>query len=322
MKRLIITAVVGAALVAGCASAPPVPSETPTVQAGAALLEPQAQRIVDDTFATLAAADAKRDPALLSPRIGADAASVRAAEYAIQNATGAAPATLPSTMQRVYVSQEQAWPRIMAAVSQAPDQSLTPVVYLWVQDSVDSPYQLRAWAHMIPGASLPAMPGAVDGAVQLPVGETGQAPEPRATLESYLEYLRQGAGSALAASFAPDTYASQLFAARDTLSQAASQAAGGYVDTVQPQLDGTYVLSAADGGSLIFAPVQISSSFSVSGATLKVSDHDAPLLTGPASTKVTYQYDDLVIIYVPPAGSTDLPAVVAAEHHLVQVRPE
>lgn len=322
MKRLLVIAAATSIFLAGCAAAPPVAESTPALEAQAAVLEPKAQDIIDETFAALAAADAALDPALLAPRIGDHAAQVRAAEYAVTKATGAGLEVLPSEMQRIYVSQSETFPRAMAAVSVAPSDTLTPVVYMWVQDSIDAPYQLRGWAHMIPGATLPAMPGTVDGATQLALGDASVPGTPRAVLESYLEYLRQGATSELAAGFTPDSYATQLFAARDTLAAAAAAASGGYVDTIQPHLDGAMVLSSTDGGSLVFVPVLISSSFSVNGATLTVAANDAPLLSGAASTKVTYDYRDLVVISVPASASGALPAVVAADHHLVGLRPE
>lgn len=322
-RATIVTAAAAALALAGCASEAPVVTDTPEAISGAAVDAAKAQSIIDDTFATLTTADFKSDATLLAGRVDGDAALVRGAEYAVAKAVDDAPvSTLPSEMQRVYVSNADDWPRVMAAVSVAPDENLTPIVYVWVQDTVDTPYVLRGWAHMIPGATLPAMPGDVDGATQLPLGETGVDPSPRAALEGYLEYLRQGADSEHATEYASDTYADQLFAARTTLSKAAKGAGGAYVDTVQPDLGATFVLSTSDGGALVIAPVQITSSFSVSGATLKLSAHDAPLLQGKVTTKATYTYRDLVIMSVPAPGKGQLPAVVAAEHHLVSVKPD
>ena len=323
MKRLIVVGAAAALVLSGCAADPPAVETTPTAATRAALDETMASAIVEDTFATLAKADRAKDASLLAPRIGGDAALVRSAEYAVSAAVAEeSPAMLPSSMQRIYVSNATTWPRVLVAVSAPPADNLTPVIYVWVQDDVGSPYQMRGWAHMIPGATVPAMPGDVDGATQLPLGESGVSPSPRAALESYLEYLRQGPGSDVAASFEKDTYAQQLFTARESLSAAASQAGGAYVDTVQPDLGNTFVLSTGDGGALVIAPVVISSSFSVSGATLTLSQHDAPLLDGSLSTKVTYTYRDLVVLSVPAPGKGQLPGVVAAEHHLVSVRPE
>lgn len=324
-RSTLVSAVLIAATLSlsACAANPPVVVATPSPAAQAALLDTQAKAIFDDTFTVLAAADKAQDASLLDARFEGDAVAVRAAEYAVAKAVSDAPASnLPSGVQGVYVSNAETWPRVLAAVSNPPSDNLTPVVYLWVQDSIQSPYTLRAWAHMIPGATLPSMAGSVHGATQLPLGATGVDPSPRAALENYVEFLRQGADSKLAADFTPDSYAKQLFTARTALAQAAASAGGAYVDTIQPDLTNTYVLSTSDGGALVFAPVQISSSFSVSGATLKVSDRDAPLVQAAIVERATYLYRDFVVLSVPVPGLKQIPSVVAAEHHLVSVTPE
>lgn len=322
MRRTIIAATAIAVLLAGCASAPPVTSTTPSLVAEAALIETQAASVIEQTFADLRAADAVKTREALGERIGGGAALVRGAEYAVVTSVpDASLSDLPSDMQGVYVSRSETWPRMFAAVSEPPADELTPVVYLWVQEAVDEPYRLVAWAHMIPGAVLPAMPGQVNGAEPLALGDDGVDPSPRTALEEYVEYLRQGADSELAGSFAADSYSEQLFGARATLSEAAAAAGGAYVDTIQPDLASTFALATADGGALIFAPIDIASSFSVNNATLNLSARDAPLLEGSATNKVTYNYRDFVVLSVPPPGEGALPSVVAAEHHLISIKP-
>lgn len=322
MRRTVIAATAAAVLLAGCASAPPVTGATPSLEAEASLTDTQAASVIDATFAELDAADAAMDADLLHSRVAGNAARVRGAEYTVaKKVEDADPSTLPSMMQGVYVSRSETWPRMMAAVSDPPSDDLTPVVYLWVQKSVQDPYQLVAWAHMIPGAVLPAMPGQVNGAEPLSLGEDGVDPSPRTALEDYVSYLRKGADSDLADSFADDSYSEQLFGARTALTKAAKGAGGEYVDTIQTDLGATYALATSDGGALVFAPITIASSFSVKDATLKLSSHDAPLLTGKAKSKVTYNYRDFVVLSVPPPGQDQLPGVVAAEHHLVSIKP-
>ncbi|MCB2413991.1 hypothetical protein LGT39_14160 [Demequina sp. TTPB684] len=322
MRRTVIAMSAAALLLAGCAAAPPVATATPELEAQAALIESQAESIIESTFAELSAADAARDPELFTSRLAGDAAQVRSAEYLVAAQVAESPISeLPSDMQGIYVSRSDSWPRMFAAVSEPPSDELTPVVYLWVQDAVQEPYRLVAWAHMIPGAVLPAMPGAVNGAEPLALGEDGVEPSPRKALEDYVEYLRQGPEGELAAAFGADSYAEQLFGARSALTTAAQGAGGAYVDTIQPDFAGTYALATSDGGALVFAPLQISSSFSVSDATLQLSARDLPLLEGSATDKVTYSYRDFVVLSVPPPGGEELPTVVAAEHHLVSIQP-
>jgi len=322
MRRTVVVATTTALFLAGCAAAPPQATVTPSLEAQASLIESQATAVIDSTFAVLDAADAAKNQDLFVSRVAGNAALVRVAEYAVAKAVPEEPVSdLPSQMQGVYVSRSESWPRMLAAVSEPPADDLTPVVYLWVQESVDDPYRLVSWAHMIPGAVLPAMPGEVNGAEPLPLGEVGVDPSPRKALEDYVEYLRQGTDSDFAANFADDSYAQQLFSARGVLAQAASGTGGAYVDTIQPDFASTFVLSTSDGGALIFAPIDIASSFSVKDATLKLSARDAPLLSGAATEQVTYNYRDFVVLLVPPPGQEQLPAVIAAEHHIISITP-
>ena len=155
MRRAIIVAAVCAIALAGCAAEPPVVGSTPSVEASSALLDEQASAIIADTFATIAKADRAGDATLLAPRVEGDAVTVRGAEYAVAKAVADAPVSvLTSETLGVYVSNSTTWPRVLAAVSEAPADNVTPVVYLWLQDSVSEPYTLRAWAHMIPGAAV------------------------------------------------------------------------------------------------------------------------------------------------------------------------
>lgn len=322
MRRTVVAAMATALLLAGCAASPPVTGTTPSLEAEAALIDTQASAVIESTFAELSAADAAMNADLFASRVAGDAAIVRGAEYTVASKVAdATVSVLPSQMQGIYVSRSDSWPRMFAAVSEPPADDLTPVVYLWVQESVEQPYRLVAWAHMIPGAVLPAMPGEINGAEPLPLGEDGVDPSPRKALEDYVEYLRGGSDSDLAANFAPDSYASQLFSARDVLTKAAKAADGAYVDTIQPNFASTYALGTSDGGALIFAPLGIASSFSVADAKLKLSDRDVPLLQGTPTDKVTYNYRDFVVLLVPPPGQDQLPGVVAAEHQLVSIKP-
>lgn len=321
MKRLALPVIgLAAALtLAGCVGEPPAILPAPGLEQQAAVLHDQADRITDETFEQLAQADASLDASGLT-RIAGDALTVRAAQYKVAAAVPEeAPEVIPSELQAVYVSAADTWPRVLVGVTNVPGEKLTPIVAMWVQDSVDTDYTLRAWAHMIPGASLPAMPSDVTGAEQLSLDDATLAATPRSVIENYVEYLRQGASSDLAAQFGKDTYAEQIFAARDTLTSAASGVGGSYVDTIQPAIDGAYSLRTSDGGALVFAPVDIASSFAVTNAKVSVPAADAALVEGTLTNKVTHRYRDFIVFHIPGPGTGGQVHVVAADHHLVKV---
>jgi hypothetical protein len=325
MKRTssVIALSIGAALLlTACVPAPPVTGPAPQMAREAALLDEQAQRVTSATFEQIHTADAALDATKLGDRIAGDALTVRTAQYKVAtSASDHTPDVLPAEMQAHYVSSATTWPRVLAGVSVQPGDNLTPVVSLWLQDDIATPYSLRAWAHMIPGASMPSMPTDATGAAQLSITDEALSPTPQAAIEQYVEFLRAGKDSELAASFTPDTYSERLFAAREVLTAAATGAGGAYSDTIEADLANTYVLATADGGALVFAPITVASAFSVVNAKVSVPAADQALVEGTLNDKVTHHYRDMIVMYIPGPGAGTLPGLVAADHHLVKVTP-
>lgn len=318
-----IAAVGSITLLAGCTPAVPVSGVASPLEVTAALTEGQQARVLEETFAVLAAADKDKSTDEFDVRIGGDAKVVRAAEYKQQSADdGPTPTVLPEDMQAVYVSSAEVWPRVMVGVSEQPSEDLTPVVSVWVQDDVDTPYQMRSWAHMIPGATLPAMPGPTVGADELTTTDDVAGTTAQAVMDDYMKLLKDGKGSDLNDTFAEDSYREQLFTARTALTKTAKTADGKYADTISLTDDDIYVLATAEGGALVFAPVRISSSLTVKDAKVSVSAVDKPLVDGKLVDEVTHEYRDLVVMYIPAEGSEELPTVVAADHHLIRVSPD
>lgn len=320
-KPALIALGLGIALtMSACVAPPPEVGPAPQIARNAALLDTQAAAVTADTFDKIAKADAALDASLFGDRVAGDALVVRTAQYKVaQTVAEERPDVLPSQMQATYVSAEEGWPRLLAGVSVQPGDNLTPVVSLWIQDDIASPYSLRAWAHMIPGASMPPMPSDVTGAAQLDLTVSTVSPTPQAVIEGYIEYLTAGKGSDLASNFAPDTYADRIFAAREVLNPAAAGAGGMYTDTITADLENVHVFATADGGALVFAPFDMVSAFSVVNAKVSVPAADQALVEGTLNDTVSHHYRDLVVFYIPGPGTGGLPAVVAADHHLIKV---
>jgi len=327
MRRTVFAAAAALAIVVSVsACTPPVPqvSAAPSPSEAAAVVQSQWERILPATFEELAAADAAKDATLLTDRVGGDAKTVRAAEYKQEKADAkVVPDVLPAESQAVYVSAADSWPRVLVAVTEQPADDVTPVVMLWIQDSVDTDYQLRGWAHMIPGATLPAMAGPATGAAQLELDDPDVSPTPGDALAGYVTLLQKGPTSAGNDDFAPDTYREQLFTARKVLTAAAKKAKGSYSDSVTYDENDAYTLQTADGGALVFSPITITSTFKVKGAKVSIPAADKALLTGGAlTTQVVHTYQDLIVLYIPGPAIGSNPGVVAAEHNLVKVSPK
>lgn len=324
MNRLILAvagATAGALLLTGCVADVPAPvTSAPPMGEAASLLEPQSTHVIAETLEELAKADAARDADLLNNRVGGEAKKIRAVEYILAKADkGAQPTVIPSTMQAVYVSGAPTWPRTLVAVTEQADEDSTPVVLLWVQDSIEDDYQLRGWAHMIPGATLPAMPGTLTGAEQFSVTTTAFDPSIEQVVTDYVTLLEEGASSDLEESFAPDTYREQIFNTRKGLSKTAKDSRGKYTESITSDLDDTYAMGTASGGVLVFVPLHVSSTFTVKGGTVLLSKAENPLVDGDIDDTVIHEYLDLIVMYIPGPGDDDLPTVVAGEHTLIKV---
>lgn len=303
-------------VLAGCVPPLPQPTVPPELEYGGAVLDDQAASIVADLDAALATADAVSNPALFASRVEGDAALIRAAEYTMAAQGGAAPDEFPSASLAVYDTDADGWPRGLVVVTEAANSGLTPAVLMFQQDDARSPYTLRQWAHMIPGAVLPAMATLRNGAEQLRLDEPGLSMTPRQAIEAYAALLTSGEPEQ--ATFAPDTYRERMFAARTALTASATARSGTYLDTITARPDEAIVFATAEGGALVFLPITVTTAFTVPGAQLTLTAPEKALLDGTLSDRVVYHYRDLVVINVPKDASL-LPTVVAADHHLVDV---
>jgi hypothetical protein len=313
--------IIGASALALVACMPPVPqtSTAPALEATGAVVPVQSDRIVSRTLRELAAADEAHDPSLLGERISGSAATSRATEYIVAANGGAAPEAISTGTLAVYTTASETWPRVMVTVAEAADATHTPVVLEWVQDDPRSEYQVRWWAHMVPGGVLPAMPGQTVGAEQLPLDASGFTSTPQQVIDDYVALLNAGASSELNAAFNPDPYRERMFEARTALAATAATRGGTYADTVTARPDQAFVLADAEGGALIFLPVDVMSDFNVAGAQLVLPASDKALLQGTLGARVVHRYEDLIVLRVGAQGSGLLPVVTAADHHLASV---
>lgn len=314
-------ATVGALALSGCVAEVPAPvTSAPPMTEAAALLEYQSAAVIDQTMEELAAADEAGDAELLTNRVGGDFKTLRDIEYTLANEEDGPDVThIPAERQAVYVSGSDTWPRTLVAVTDQASEDSTPVVLVWVQESVEDDYQLRNWAHMIPGATLPAMPGTLTGAEQFHITTDVISPAPEQALTDYATLLEEGPDSDLNEAFGEDSYRERLFTARETLTEAAEDADGEYEDTIEIDLDAAYAMGTAEGGALVFAPLRASSTFTVEDAKVSIPDEDEPLLDGDLEDTVTHKHLDFIVMYIPGPDDGGLPTVVAAEHTLIEV---
>jgi hypothetical protein len=318
-SRVVGLAAFGVLTLCACSVPIPEPSVTPSLVRTGGMLDPQSERILEHTFSRLDAADAAANPGSLEGRVSDPAATARAAEYVLAANGGAKPDVISQEILALYTTDSEEWPRVMVGVVDAADSAHTPVVLMWVSDEAQDEFELRAWAHMIPGGVLPAMAPEETGAETLAMDAEGFVLTPAAAVEAYVALLNAGSTPETEAAFAADPYRTSMFAGRTALSGSAAGRGGTYKETVTAMTDEAFVLADLEGGALVFLPVEVTSDFNVPGAQLTLPAPDKALLTGKLGSRVVHRYEDLIVIRVPKAGTGLLPAVVAGDHHLVSV---
>lgn len=309
-----------ASVLAACSIPVPEPSPSPSFDDGGAVRETQAERIAQQTFAEIAAADEAKDASLLGVRVGDGVGLARVVEYTIASKGGDTPTVITGGIQAFYTTNSEDWPRPLVGVTAPEDATQPPVILAWIQDSSWEGYVLQAWASVVPGAVLPAMPDITDGADLVPLDASGLTMTPGEAIEQYVTLLNEGGDSGLDEAYAPDPYREGMFEARSSLSTSAASRKGTFTDTVEAVLPECFALADAEGGALVFMRLSVVSDFNVPGATLTLpSAADKALLEGTLKSRVVYRYEDVVVIRLQPEGSIVLPTVVAAGQHLVGI---
>ena len=288
----------------------------------------QSQDVLTDVGAVLAAADAALDAAQLPPRVEGPALAVRTAEYARATATAGAkpPTALPTDEQALIVPQTDVWPRTQLVVTKQPDDLQAPRILVMQQTAPREPYRLWGWGRMGAGVQMPATAAPETGSPVLAPDATGLLVTPAEALQQYADVLANGAASAYAATFQPDTFRTSIEAAR-AATVAGVQAAGiGDRDLHARGRRRWSRSQTVDGGAIVVGQLTTVSTvtLTVAGGTIPISDPFYAALTGKQSAASNFvrTFTDVLVMYVPPAGSAALVQLLAAEHAVTSATAE
>jgi hypothetical protein len=300
----------------------PVPAVAPAVTTVS-----QTQNVLTDVGAVLTAADAALDPALLPERVIGPALAIRSAEYTRATATAGAkpPTALPTDEQALIVPQTDVWPRTELVVTQQPDDLQAPRILVLQQNAPREPYRLWGWARMGAGVQMPPTAAPETGSPLLAPDATGLVMTPTDALQQYADVLANGDASQFAASFLPDTFRSSIEAAR-AATTAGVQAAGSATETYTADPAPVVALGTVDGGAIVVGQLTTVSTvtLTVAGGTIPISDPFYAALTGKQSAGSNFvrTFTDVLVMYVPPAGSDATVQLLAAEHAVTSATAE
>lgn len=180
--------------------------------------------------------------------------------------------------------------------------------------SARAPYALWAELTMLPGATLPAVAAAAEGAPQLSPQAASFLVTPQQAVAEYADVLSNGAKSRYAARFARNTFTDQVVgrvsADRAALARVATVAA-----VHRPVPGAVYALSTADGGALVIGEIrqQVSITVKPKAGTVKVSDPNIAALAGRSqfAKRAVRTAVEVVALRVPPPGTAPVTVVAA-----------
>lgn len=287
------------------------------------VLGTQLERILADVAGTVQAADAAKDPALLGTRAGGSAAALREAGYATAAKVPTQPAPEPVAAEPLktdLVMGGTEFPRSIVAVTQGPENEV-PQALLLVQESARENYKLMSSIRMLPGTTFPARPAGGAGVDPAPADSAeGLTASPQAAVESLADALTNPDGAN------QDTFSSNTFAEAVTKFQSEvtsspdNEFANITFNHAAVPAD-TRALRTADGGAIVFGYMD-SSYTSVpkeAGDSINLEGTIYQTLTGETSTDagIDVKYGEGVMLYVPPAGSTEKIQVIGAVQELL-----
>lgn len=313
-------AVVLVAVLAACGTPLPQPAPEPVPPvAPPAMSVAQSNDVLTDLGAVLTQADSTLDASALPARVEGPALAIRSAEYVRAVATGGAkpPTVLPTTAQVEIVPQTTTWPRTQLVVTTQPDDLQAPRILALQQSAPREPYRLWGWARMGQGVQMPPTAAPATGSAVLAPDATGLVVTPTEAMAQYADVLTNGAASAYAATFAPDAFRAGIEAAR-AATAAGVEAAGTVAETYTPDAAPLVSLATVDGGALVVGQLTTVSTvtLTVAGGTIPIQDPFYAALTGTQSAGGSFvrTFSDVLVMYVPPAGSGAPVQVLAAEH--------
>ena len=330
------TAVAGAFAVVAALLGGPLPASvagTGTADNGAGappedappiVLESQLARILAAVETTVSAADAAADPKLFAPRATGGAAALRTGGYAVRSIEGDIPAPAPVAGAPVLTSMVPAgldWPRTVVAVTKG-EGNPVPQALVLIQQSPRENYKLDAAIQMLPGTTFPN--SGTSGSNVLPLEEAGTLKvAPQSAVAAIADFLTSPDG-ANANTFEENSFADAItkFQA-DVVADPGNKAA-----TISFKhsavAENTRALATDDGGAMVFGYLAHTYSSVPKGERdsidLKGTVYEA--LTGESSTEagIDVNYGEAVMMYVPPAGSTEKIRVIGAAQQLLSAK--
>lgn len=314
-------AAVTLAALAACTEPLPVAQPDPEQSVAPAAATPeQLERVLADVGAALAAADEAASVDPLAPRVAGPAATMRAAEYTLQEAGDADAVTpVPTGIQTLVTPATAEWPRTVMAVTEPSADLQPPLLLALTQEDPRDAYTLQAWVRLFPGVEMPATTQPEIGSAPVTEASPELSVATGEVLARYLDVLTNGAESEFAATFDEDPLRTGILATRDAYAELVAEN-GSLSQTYAVEDAGPWTMSTADGGAIVMGAFRTQAAITLVDSTLTIGDETAAFLgTDTVTEDLGITWLSMVAFAVPPAGSDAPVTVLGAEHSPVAV---
>lgn len=303
-------------------SANPLAKNNPDVS------EVQFARIMARTSATIAEADKTLSVDLAATRLTGPAQQLRAANYAIRGKDGnqAALPTIPAQPISLLMPQAtDAWPRIVMAVLQNPNDPSVPTVgVVMIQNSPRENYHVEYAVSLEPNASVPKIAPATVGSTGIPADSKLLLMAPNKVGAAYADILANGSASQFYNSFdlSSDTLAPQI-GQEYKQKKIAAIADKATLEFYQSPGSGVPLsLATLDSGAIVSVGLDETERVKPKPGSSVTPEGQAKLLSGLGATSAGFEdtYNLQLVFYVPPIGSKDKIRLLGFTQGLIAVK--
>ncbi|MFM8926598.1 MAG: hypothetical protein ACKOFA_00125 [Rhodoluna sp.] len=334
-KIALVPAVLSLTLLAGCTSPQAQGEESGLVKATQVVVtDSQLQRIVREVAATVKSADTNRDQGKLISRVSGPALDLRKVQYFLQTKSKkipklpeiiASPVSIALPMQ--LPDAELGWqPRTIMVVTKSNSTVTPPQMLVLHQESPRENYKLRYLIDLLPTAEFPTVAAQEIGAISVAADNEYLITKLTSIPFKYGDTLNKGGASKYYPEF--NLISDKFYAAvsetqakqRESLKKA--KVAIRFQHTLgDPNILGMLTL---DSGGLIAVAMDDTSIIrpQVRGSAVSVTQLDHKiLLNAPGSaTGIKIVYRNMMLFYVPVAGSVDKMTLLGASQGILSVK--
>ncbi len=281
----------------------------------------QLDTVLASVTTSLETADTALTTDALAATVDGAALEQRTGSYLMKSKVPDSAYALPLGTERRQdlVPAEQGWPRSVLTVTEATDDQFPDLMVL-TQAGPREGYKLSAYAPMLPAATLPL---AEPLRVGVPVPALDEAGDlmmsPAEAAAAYADLLSKGAASEFAASFAEDSFRTQVVTSQDAERKALTVTCKGcftYAAAHVVRPEQVWAFGTQDGGALVVAAMTGATSFKVAARGSKANlnpEYAALAGTKTASTQGDFTYVEVVGMYIPPSSADGTVQVLAGQ---------